>query len=312
VTPRVLVIGAGSIGRRHAAHLEAAGAHVEITDPDPARAAHATAAAIVDPDALVPGAYDGVVVASPTRLHAEHATSALDAGAAVLVEKPIAARSTELDALLAAGDRVMVGYNLRFFEPVQRFMALVHGGEAGTVRTVRAWFGSHLPDWRPGTDYRESYSARADLGGGILLDAIHELDLLVWLLGDGFEVRGAVVDRIGALEIDVDDTAVAVLRHSSGAAVELSLDLLSRRYRRGLEVMGDDATIRLDWARQVLEVEDASGVRTSDDWSTVDGSYVAEAAHFLAVVAGDAVPSVDATTGAASLRLAEAIATAAR
>ena len=180
----------------------------------------------------------------------------------MLVEKPLATGSDGLDDLVSAGKgRLMVGYNLRLHEPIRRLVDLVHGGRVGRVSSVRVWFGSWLPDWRPAVDYRTTYSARADLGGGVLFDAIHELDILVWLLGvEPFDVVGAVVDRLGPLEIDVEDTVKAVLRHSSGVAAEVSLDYLSRRYRRGIEVVGDAATVRLDWARSVLEIEDGDGI----------------------------------------------------
>ena len=68
----------------------------------------------------------------------------------------------------------------------------------GQLVGASAWFGSWLPDWRPDVDYRETYSAQRSLGGGVLLDAIHELDLLVWLAGGAqLEVIGAVLERSG-------------------------------------------------------------------------------------------------------------------
>jgi predicted dehydrogenase len=313
--PRVLVLGAGSIGSRHVRELTGAGADVDVADPDPARAAAAGAGSPVDFDLDRLAGYDGIVVASPTTFHAEQARAALvTTDAFVFVEKPLTADVEGLDELVRLGKgRLMVGYNLRLHEPVRRLMQLVHGGRAGRISTVRLWFGSWLPDWRPAVDYRTTYSARADLGGGILSDAIHELDLLVWLLGAGpYEVAGAVVDRLGPLEIDVEDTVVALLRHPSGVAATVSLDYLSRRYRRGIEVIGDQGTVRLDWARAVIEVEDASGVTVSPATEPVAASYALQATRFLACVTGEAEPPVDAETGAASIRLAEQIRAAAR
>ena len=308
--PRVLVVGAGSAGARHAETLTAAGARVAITDPDAARAA-ATGLPTISFDLEDLGGYDGVVIASPTTFHAEQALAALATGAHVLVEKPLAMTRAEAEPIVAAADgRVMVGYNLRLHEPLERLVGLVHGGRAGTVASVRLWFGSWLPDWRPTVDYRQTYSARRDLGGGVLLDAIHELDLLVWLCGEGdFALAGAIVDRIGPLEIDVEDTVRAILRRDDLVA-EISLDYLSRRYRRGVEVIGDAATLRLDWARNVLEVETAETCESSAAAVDVRQSYVRQAERFLAFVRGDAAPPVDAVEGARSVDLAERIRTA--
>ncbi|HVV36064.1 MAG TPA: Gfo/Idh/MocA family oxidoreductase [Acidimicrobiales bacterium] len=304
----VLVIGAGSAGARHARNLAAAGARVTITDPDAARA-DATGFATIPFDLDRLGDHDGIVVASPTTFHAEQATAALATGARVLVEKPLAMTSAEAAPIVAAADgRVMVGYNLRLHAPLEQLAALLRDGRAGTVTSVRLWFGSWLPDWRPTVDYRQTYSARRDLGGGVLLDAIHELDLLVWLGGAGdFRVVGAVVDRVGPLEIDVEDTVRALLRRDDGVVAEVALDYLSRRYRRGVEVIGDAATLRLDWARGVLEVETAAGVDASPASADVTESYVRQAERFVAFVRGDAAPPVDATEGARSVALADAI-----
>jgi predicted dehydrogenase len=258
--------------------------------------------------------YDAIVIASPSIHHADQLAAALAATPRVLVEKPLTTDTDGLDDLVAAaGDRVMVGYNLRLHEPVEHLVALVQDGRAGEVSAIRLWFGSWLPDWRPAVDYRTTYSARRELGGGVLLDAIHELDLLVWLAGDGdFTVRGAIVDRIGPLDIDVEDTVKALLLHRSGIAVDVSLDYLSRRYRRGAEVIGDLATIRLDWARQVIEVEEGDHLESQPAVTPVGRSYERQAERFLAFVTGDLPPPVDAAEGARSVRLASAIRDAAR
>lgn len=310
---RVLVLGAGSIGARHARNLAAAGADVVIADADPQRATSVpgTQSLALDLDRL--DGFDGIVVASPTTFHRQQSEAALATGARVLVEKPMALLDDSLEPLLAAADRIMVGYNLRFHEPCQRIVALAHEGRAGALSSIRVWFGSWLPDWRPTVDYRQSYSARANLGGGVLLDAIHELDLLVWLMGDAdFRVVGSVVERVGPLDIDVEDTVKALLRHQSGVVADVSLDYLSRRYRRGVEVIGADATLRLDWARGVVEIEDADSLEVEPIVASVDRSYELEAAHFLAFVRDGVRPVVDGIVGAASLDLARRIRDAAR
>jgi len=306
--PSVLVLGAGSAGSRHARLLAAAGAAVTVTDPDRSRAEE-TGLPIIPFDLDRLGTPAGVVVASPSSTHAEQTMAALATGALVLVEKPLAGTGDDLAALTAAaGDRVMVGYNLRLHAPLERVAALVREEQAGTISSYRLWFGSWLPDWRPGVDYRTTYSAQRALGGGVLLDAIHELDLLVWLAGDDrFSVVGAVVDRVGPLEIDVEDTVQALLRHDGGALADVSLDYLSRRYRRGVEIIGDKATIRLDWARQVIEVEDGQAIRSESATTPVLNSYERQAERFLAFLRGEAEPPVDAAEGARSIHLADAI-----
>jgi predicted dehydrogenase len=306
--PDVLVLGAGSIGRRHARNLASAGARVALADPaaiegtdDPVGV---TRIPWADAD---PGRFAGVVVASPTVHHLDQATVAVAAGAGVLVEKPLATTVAGGESLRGDNDHVRVGFNLRYHEPIRRLMDLVHGGRAGRVVGARLWFGYHLPSWRPGVDYRQTYSARADLGGGILLDAIHELDLAVWLLGPDLVVESALVARVGDLELDVEDTVRAQLRTADEVPVEIALDYLSRDYRRGIEVVGTDATIRLDWARNVLEVADGNDVTVEAAGASVDRSYEAEATSFLGWLTGTDDLPVDVETALVSLRLADEI-----
>ena len=301
----VLVIGAGSIGSRHCRNLLALGARVQVTDVDEARAAAVSGATTRHFDLDDLGSPDAIVIASPTRLHDLHLRAAIATGARVLVEKPIALPDDDLDELVAmAAGSVMVGYNLRLYEPLVRFAETIAQGRAGDQLSARLWFGSWLPDWRPNVDYRNTYSAQRDLGGGVLLDAIHELDEVVWFWGSELDVVGAVVDRVGPLDIDVEDTVRAILRTASGAPIDVSLDYLSRRYRRGIEVMGTDATIRYDWSTCDLTIESASQTHREQIATPVAESYEREAERFIEFVRDGTPPPVDAEVGVASVRLA--------
>lgn len=317
--PRILVVGAGSIGARHARNLAAAGAAVVITDPEAARsqaAADGCGATSIpfDLDHLgVAGDLDGAIVASPTSHHRDQAEALLASVPKVLVEKPLALDGPSAAALAAHSDRVAVAYNLRFHQPIRSVVDRVLAGDIGTVTGIRLWFGSWLPDWRPGVDYRTTYSAQADLGGGVLLDAIHELDLLVWLCGTGpHRVVGAAVDRSGQLEIDVEDSVDALIRTAAGPTATVHLDYLARRYRRGMELTGSEATIRLDWARAVIEVETADELHRQPSDVPVSRSYEVQDEAFAAWVAGGPPLPVDATLGAASVALADDIRAASR
>lgn len=308
---RVLVLGAGSIGRRHAGNLIEAGATVLLADADHARATHVAAdlgATATPLEGWAAADVDGVVIATPSSLHAAQVREALAGPAPVLVEKPLATATADIvDLAGVPPEKGAVGYNLRFHAPVAQLVGAVRDGEVGAPLLVHVWMGSHLPSWRPGTDHLAGYSAQRSLGGGILLDAIHELDLLLWMLGDGYEVVGATVDRVGAVTVDTEDRVAAVLRHRTGAAITIQLDYLSRAYRRGVEVIGTDGTIRLDWARAVIEREDGAGRRSHAAREPVDTSYRLEMAAFLRWIDGEGTMPVDFAEGARSLRLADAI-----
>jgi predicted dehydrogenase len=307
----VLVVGAGSIGSRHARNLRALGAAVDVAEPVAARAAALAGEVggrVVPLEALGSTEHAAVVLATPTLLHHQQGIAALHGPGVVMVEKPLAVDVKQAEELVeAGGGRLMVGFNLRLHRPVQELMAVVHGGRIGRVLAARLWFGSYLPSWRPAVDYRTTYSARADLAGGVLLDAVHELDLALWLTGDEPEVVAATVGRLGDLDIDVEDTVRALLRTEAGVPVTVELDYLSRRYRRGIEVIGELGNARLDWARGSIEIEDAEGVEVHEAATPVALSYEVQAARLLAFATEGQPPPVDGPTGLASVRLAEAI-----
>lgn len=304
---KVAVLGLGSAGARHAANLEALGAEPVGWDPDPTRAPGLARAGSVE-EAL--GGAAAAVVASPSAAHAEQALAALEAGVAVLVEKPLAVNAADAERVaVAAEERGLVcgvAMNLRFHPAIGCLRELIAGGELGRVLFASASFGYDLRRWRPETDYRDSYSASAELGGGIVLDAIHELDYLLWLLGP-VESVSAETARVSNLEIDTEDTAVAVLRFASGAVGSLDLNFVEQSYRRGCVIAGDRATARWDWTAGSIVVADAKGTRQIEVGADVADTYRAELEDFLACVRDRRSPRAPASEGVAAVRLAEAI-----
>lgn len=302
----VLVVGGGSAGRRHARLLIDRGFEVGVTDPANPQDLPAGAAQVPYRDDIVQE-FPFVVVASPNIVHEEQVLLALQGDARVLVEKPMAMTGPGARRIVEASQgRVMVAYNLRLHPPVERLVELIRAGTVGRPLTASLWFGSHLPDWRPG-DYRKTYSARAELGGGVLLDAIHELDLAVWLLGHSIAIRGAMLRRVSSLELDVEDVALAMGETDDGTTLSISLDYVSRSYRRGIEVVGSDATVRLDWATGTTTISHQTTVTTEDATTPVIHSYERQADRFATWVRDSVAPPVDAAEGAASVYLADDI-----
>src|SRR5262249_5372924 len=147
---------------------------------------------------------DVAVVATPPSTHTAVALEAARRGCHLFVEKPLSDRWDGVDELIAevrARSLVcLVGCNLRFHPGLVELRRLLDEGAIGRVLGARIEFGQYLPDWHPWEDYRETYSARRALGGGVILDAIHELDYAMWLLGPVSKVT-ALADHISTLEI---------------------------------------------------------------------------------------------------------------
>jgi predicted dehydrogenase len=291
-----LVIGGGSIGRRHLRNLQSLGlAELGLVESDEERrravAAEFGARQFSDLDAGLEWNPDFVVVATPTHLHVRHALQATRRGCAVFVEKPLSHTAEDLQGLAEFVERKqivsLVGCNTRFHPGPAKVKQLLSEGLLGRIFFARVQVGSYLPDWRPGTDYRTNYAAHEETGGGCILDCIHEIDLARWYLGDVQDVL-CMTARTGSLEIDTEDVAALICRHGEGAISEIHLDYVQRSYERGCQIVGERGSIFWEFnSRQVRWLEAESGrwmtLAQPDSWD-VNDMYVAEMKHFLECV----------------------------
>lgn len=291
-----LVVGGGSIGKRHLRNLKAIGiGDLGLVETDSTRreaiAAELSVSTFASLEDGLAWAPDFVVLATPTYLHAEQALAVANRGKAFFVEKPLSHTAAGLAGLAEIVDRKelvsMVGCNLRFHPGPAQVKALLEQGRIGRVLFARVQTGSYLPEWRPGTDYRDNYAAREETGGGCILDCIHEIDLTRWYLGDVQDVF-CMADRLSSLEIETEDVAALLCRHSGGAISEIHLDYVQRSYERGCQVVGELGTIRWDFNSGEVRLYDA----VIEQWATfaqpaaweINQMYVDEMKHFVECV----------------------------
>jgi predicted dehydrogenase len=233
---RILILGAGSIGKRHAANLAALGAEISMFDVNRALLKilcdEYRWTPVHDLDiALGRDRFDAAVICTPNHLHISCAQKAVDAGLHVFIEKPLSHTMDGVIDLIASQKRSgrigMAGFNLRF-EPGLQY--LKQRLDPTRVAFAHVEFGSYLPSWRPGTDYTRGYSANRSMGGGIILDDVHEIDYACWLFGYPGSVLPAS-GTYGGLSIDVEDVAEMQFRYPD-KIVTLHMDYLQRRYTR--------------------------------------------------------------------------------
>lgn len=242
---RTLVIGYGSIGARHARLLSELGCSSAVVS---ARKIDFPIAYSNLEDALSKHRPDYVVVASPTHQHYEILLRLAECGFSglVLVEKPLFDHARPIPS--SRFSRLVVAYNLRWHPALQRLRVSIADQ---TVLSAQAYVGQYLPDWRPQTDYRQSYSASAARGGGVLRDLSHELDYLDWILGSWKSVA-AIGGHFSQLMIDSDDLYAILLQCERCPVVSLQLSYLDRVARRGFVVNTVDHTYELDFVRGTL------------------------------------------------------------
>ncbi len=328
---KALFIGLGGIGQRHLRNLRALrGADVEVLAWRTRRLSRVITAQLqVEQGAEVEARY-GVkafatleealdqeptvaFICNPSSLHVAPALAAARAGCHLFLEKPVSQSLEDLDALEAevrSRDLVtLVGYQLRHHPLLLRAKTLVETGALGRVVAVRAEVGEHLPDWHPYEDYREMYASRRELGGGVVLSQIHELDYLYWLFGLPERVF-AVGGHLSSLEIDVEDVASMMFEYAGPRGrfpVHVHADYVQRPPRRGCLVVGDRGKLEIDLRALTLRHYDESG-RLAEELS-LEGFdrnqlFMDQLSHFLSCVDARTRTGVDLHDGVQSLRMA--------
>lgn len=276
---RVLVTGRGSIAQRHVRHLR------ELL-PDVVLAVVSSTGEVApsllpcvvfgDVDSAFGWNPDAVVIASISSRHAHELERCLRLRLPCLVEKPLVIHRDELSRLCAVAAQLppiaatVVGCNLRYLPALQQLRRALNGAAPG--RVVRAQFevGQDLAQWRPARDVLSSYSADVRLGGGVVFDLVHEIDMARWLLGP-LRVHGAVGGRFGDLPIASDDVHVALLKTEPGVPVVVSLDYVSLQPVRKYAIVTTQGTFTADIMGKKMTLLDAAGCHAlSDDVADFD------------------------------------------
>ncbi|MBL3540694.1 Gfo/Idh/MocA family oxidoreductase [Aminivibrio sp.] len=252
---KVCFFGMGSIGMRHAQNLrhllQARGQEGEIHalrsgsgGEIPEGLADRSCASWDDLEPL----YDLVFITNPTAMHYETLLKAEPLGRSFFIEKPVFHSSSVASGIPRSFPEktIHVACPLRFHPIIEHLKARL----PGKVLAARLLCSSYLPDWRKGKDYRTVYSARRELGGGVALDLIHELDYARWLFGQPEKVV-RVSGKYSALETDCDDGAAYIMT-CGGRLVEVHLDYFGRKPRRELELICEDDTFICDLLQRTM------------------------------------------------------------
>ena len=328
---KILIAGLGGIGQRHVRNLRTLlGPQAEIVAYRVRRDSPTLTDSLgVEPGADVDEKYglrvmtdlddalgegpDAVLVCNPSSLHLSVALKAARAGAGLFIEKPV---SADLDGVgeliqLVESQRLvgLVGYQMRFHPCLVRVATLLAKGAIGRVVAVRIEVGEYLPGWHTYEDYRQMYASRTDLGGGVILSQIHELDYVYWLFGMPRRVF-ALGGHLTRLEIDVEDTASILLECSvDGRAIPVHVhqDYIQRPSSRTCEIVGDAGKILVDLRLLTLTAYDGEGnviESLENPGFERNQLFLDEMTHFLSCLAGRESPRVSVRDGARSLAIA--------
>jgi len=218
--------------------------------------------------------YDYFVIATETSKHYEQlkflCSKVVDK--LILVEKPLFDKNK---MQINCSNFVAVAYNLRFHPLLQKLKNLLSNED---VYYANIMAGQHLPTWRPEQDYRDSYSAKLSLGGGVLRDLSHELDYINWLFGD-LTIIESVNTKISDLEIESDDIFTALGKTSNGAIINVTMDYISKMPLRRLIIHTRQKTIEADFITNMIDIYDLNGMKETIECDKIDRDYTYIAMH---------------------------------
>lgn len=296
---KALVIGYGSIGQRHTrllTELECQVAVVSRRSIDFAPHYSELSKALDDWQP------EYVVVANRTSEHHQTMEALVQHGfqGSVLVEKPLFDRQSVLPTNNFSNAKV--AHNLRCHPLLIKLKSLLDDSVRLVTANIHA--GSYLPDWRPNTNYRKSYSAKKDQGGGVLRDLSHELDYALWLLGPWRRLT-ASGGRLSPLEIDSDDAYTVLMETWRCPLISIHMNYLDRVPRREILVNTDQHTVRVDLNNNAIAID---GVLESVT-VTLDDTYRAEHQAMLTGNAKELCTLEDAMATLETIEAAERAAT---
>lgn len=317
---RILIVGLGSIGKRHlrlARELFPQANIRVLRHQETSSVPEYSNGCFSDIEQAIEFAPHISVIANPASFHIVSAQRLADSGVHLLIEKPIAACvdgvARLLDSIRERGTVLLTGYNLRFLPSLQQFRDLLQAKEIGNIWSVRCEIGQYLPSWRPDTDYQQNVSARLELGGGALLELSHEIDYLRWIFGEVEHVN-AKISRQSTLDIDVEDTAHLILGFAARADGSqligtLNMDFIRHDTTRLCTAIGEKGSLRWNGLTGTVEKFEVG----AKEWRELfrhqhqrDDSYLAEWQHFLTCIKEQKVPLISGEDGLRVLQIIEA------
>lgn len=314
---KFLIVGFGSIGRRHFQNLLTLGekdilfyrTH-QSTLEDTELADYQV---MNDLESALAQEPDAVIIANPSAYHLDAAIPAARQGCHILLEKPISHSMKRVDefskVVQKSGSRVLVGFQFRYHPNLIKIKELLESQKIGRVLSFRSHWGEYLPSWHPWEDYRESYAARNDLGGGVLLTLCHNFDYLRWLLGET-QVHSALLGYNSGLGIEVEDTADVSLVCDQEVHGSLHLNFTQLPGKHYLEIIGNKGSIFWDYYQEQVDLYtfDPAGEVKKEIFSTPYGFdrndlFIEEMKHFIDVTKGNVEPVCSLRDGIKALEL---------
>jgi len=264
---KILILGCGSIGTRHAKNLKSIGVKdIVLCDKDKSRLQSlaniiGTNLLYVDYKQAVKENRDlsSVIICTPTSYHVEQALYFAKNRINLFIEKPLSHNLDKVKSLQKIVDSyklsVMIGHSYMFEFGFLKLKSLLEKKTIGQIYFVTYLQGQFLPDWHPKSDYRIEYTARKKLGGGALLTLTsHSFYLVEWLFGKVQSIRGDIVTRVGKLDVDVDDSVFLLMITDKNIIVQSQNNFIVPIHNHKIIVEGEKGRLEYDFVEKKIKI----------------------------------------------------------
>ena len=288
---KILVVGYGSIGKRHVNNL------IKIKNLDILICTKNKEAEILSKQGIkifksisesLKEKPEIGIICNETSLHIKTAIRLAKNNCHLFIEKPISNSLKGLETISKLTKKkkliTMIGCDMRFDKCIKEIKKIIEHDELGNILSVQSDNGSYLPDWHPYENYQKSYASRKDLGGGVVLTAIHEIDYLYWFFGSVAEVI-SFTGQYSDLKMSVEDLSVSLIKFNNNVISELHLDYFQRPSTRSCKLVGTKGTLLWDDTSNEVKLYNNNTKKWSSklkidnyDWNQM---YVEEMAYFL-------------------------------
>ena len=312
------IIGFGSIGRKHYKVARALYPDLEIhlvrpvSKQRPLNIENSTKV-FSRTEELIAEGVDAAIVCTPAPSHLETFSELVRGGIPMLLEKPMTHNLESASRLLDLATKhpetpVVLGYVLRHSLVARKFKDQLDTGSIGELLFASIECGSYLPNWRPSEDYRLSVSARAEMGGGVLLELSHELDYANWFFG-GFSSIYSTYRNTETLQVDVEDLAEIMLSNQHGLTVRLHLNFCSRESVRQCSAFGSNGSLVANFIDGTVRSTIRGTTSLEHGANSVvepDAMYFTQLSHFFECIENGLSPLVTVSDGFQVLRMIDA------
>ena len=308
-----LIISLGSIGKRHLSNLKKLDKNAKIVILRHQKINDTSNENVIEVNQMEDALRfkpTVAIIASPAVFHIEQAITLLRHNIHLFIEKPLSHNLDNINLLQHIAEEksliVMIGYVLRFSPILIKVRLLLEESVIGNILSTSAHYGQYLPNWRPNQDYRQTVSAKKELGGGILLEISHEFDYLRWLFGNITSVVSNVTNT-NVLDMNAEDKADILIEFNQGFFGSVHINCLEKKAYRAFSINGSNGNIFCDLNNGKIKIDCNESIEVLDFTQVESDIYLDELNCFLEGVKFNKRPPIGLDDGIEIVKIVEAI-----